>query len=130
MLRRVLAAVPLALLLASCIDVQNVSTFASSVTAVTAATTIMTASDRRLCVNINATVAELTQLPAIGAMGVSANCDELGQALDAIDGVNRVLDNYGKALANISQGTFVNYDSDITALQGIFNNLPAKWQPT
>jgi hypothetical protein len=130
MLRRILLSLSLAFVLASCMDVQNVSTFASSVGAVTSATTIMTASDRKLCASINATVAELAQLPAIGAAGATANCDELGRALDAIDGVNKVLDNYGKALGNISQGTFVNYDSDVTALQGVFKSLPAKWQPT
>jgi hypothetical protein len=128
--RRILLTLSSAFVLTSCMDMQNVSMFASSVAAVTSATTMMTASDRKLCVSINVTVAELAQLPAIGAAGATANCDELGLALDAIDGVNKVLDNYGKALSNISQSTFVNYDSDVTTLQGVFKTLPAQWQPT
>jgi hypothetical protein len=50
--------------------------------------------------------------------------------LDAIDGVNTVLENYGKALGNISQDSVVNYDSDVTTLQGILKSLPAKYKPT
>jgi hypothetical protein len=128
--RRLLLIVLLSAGVTACVNVPNVSTFASSVAAVTSATTTMISADRSLCDNINATVAELQELPKIGDIGATAECRTLNGALDAIAGVNTILDNYGKALGNIAQGTFVNYDSDVTALQGVFSSLPKQWQPT
>lgn len=121
--------VALPFFLVACIETQNVNTFASSVTVVTDATSKMIDSDRATCANINATISEIEALPKIGKIG-SANCDGLGKVLDAISGVNKVLGNYGKALGNISQDTFINYDSDISTLQSIFKSLPAAQQPT
>jgi hypothetical protein len=124
--------VVLTLGLMSCVDTQNVSTFANSVTVVTSATTKMIDSDRTVCANINAVLDEFGKLSKIGPFGPEAyaDCSTLGKVLDAINGVNTVLENYGKALGNISQDTVVNYDSDVTALQGILKSLPAKYQPT
>jgi hypothetical protein len=129
---RRLVLVVLSLNLMSCVDTQNVSTFANSVTVVTSATTKMIDSDRAMCTNINAALDEFGKLPKIGPFSADtyAHCATLGKVLDAIDGVNTVLENYGKALGNISQDSVVNYDSDVTTLQGILKSLPAKYQPS
>ena len=126
---RYLLLVALPFFLSACIESQNVNTFASSVTVVTDATSKIIDSDRATCSNINATISEIETLPKIGKIG-SANCADLGKMLDAIAGVNKVLGNYGKALGDISQDTFINYDSDINSLQTIFKSLPAAHQPT
>jgi hypothetical protein len=122
-MRRVLLAGLLPLLLSSCIDTQNVVAFASAVTVVTAATSTMIAADQDTCANINATLTELADLPRIGSIG-SANCADLKKTLQAITGVNKVLANYAKALNDISQNTFVNYDSEVNKLQSILKSLP------
>jgi hypothetical protein len=96
---------------------------------VTDATTKMIDSDRAICANINATITEIETLPKIGKIG-SDNCAGQGKVLDAIAGVNKVLGNYGRALGDISQNTFINYDSDVNTLQTILQNLPAAQQPT
>ncbi|MGA8863255.1 MAG: hypothetical protein WB444_05540 [Gallionella sp.] len=125
-----LAVIPL--FLVACIDTQNVTTFASSVLVVTSATSKITASDRTTCANINATLAEIQTLPKIKEMGDfgTANCTELDKTLKAIEGINTVLANYGQALNDISQSTFINYDSDVTSLKGVLNSLPAAQKPT
>src|ERR1700676_846967 len=82
---RRLMLVALSLSLMSCVDTQNVSTFANSVTVVTSATTKMIDSDRTMCANINATLDEFGKLPKIGPFGPEAyaDCATLGRVLDA-----------------------------------------------
>lgn len=126
---RPLFLVALPFFLVACIETQNVNIFAGSVTVVTDATSKMIDSDRATCANINATISEIETLPNIGQIG-SANCADLGKVLDAIAGVNKVLGNYGKALGDISQDTFINYDSDVNTLQTILKSLPPAQQPT
>jgi hypothetical protein len=123
--------VALPFFLSACIETKNVSTFAGSVTVVTDATSKMIDSDRVTCANINVTIGEIEALPKIGMGKIgSANCTGAGKVLDAIAGVNKVLANYGKALGDVSQDTFINYDSDVSTLQGILKSLPADYQPT
>jgi hypothetical protein len=116
---RPLFLVALPFFLVACIETQNVNIFAGSVTVVTDATSKMIDSDRATCANINATISEIETLPNIGQIG-SANCADLGKVLDAIAGVNKVLGNYGKALGDIAQNTFINYDSDVNTFSGRF----------
>lgn len=126
---RYLLVAALPFFLMACIETKNVDTFAGSVTVITDATSKMIDSDRATCANINATIAEIETLPKIGKIG-SANCADLDKVLEAIAGVNKVLSNYGKALGDISQDTFINYDSDVSSLQTILKSLPPAQQPT
>ena len=125
-----LAVIPL--FLVACIETQNVTTFANSVIMVTGATNKIVESDRATCSNINATLTEIQTLPKIKEMGPigDANCDELDKVLNAIEGINTVLANYGQALNDISDNKFINYDSDVNSLKGVFKSLPAAQQPT
>lgn len=125
---RIFLLASLPFVLASCIDARNVNAFAESVTVVTDAASKMIDSDRATCAQINATISEIEALPKIGKIG-SANCADLGKVLDAISGVNTVLGNYGKALGDISQDTFINYDSDAPTLQTMLRSLPTRQQP-
>jgi hypothetical protein len=119
-------------LLTSCVNVPNVTAFANSVTVVTASTEQLVSSDRATCKDLNATLNEFEQLPKIQALGDvgHADCETLGRVLDAIDGVNTVLDHYGKALMAISQDSVLNYDSDVRTLQDTLKTLPLKRPPT
>jgi hypothetical protein len=130
--KRPLAVIALAALLTSCVDVPNVTAFADSVTVVTAGTEQLVSSDRATCEDLNATLDEFEHLPKIQALGDvgKGDCESLDKVLDAIEGVNNVLDHYGKALAAISRDSVVNFDSDVSSLQGILKALPVKTPPT
>lgn len=122
----------LPIFLVACIETQNVTTFANSVIVVTNATSRIVDSDRETCWHIDATLAEIRTLPKIRAISQSntVNCDELDKGLNAIEGVNSVLVNYGMALNDVSDNKFVNYDSDVNSLKGVFKSLPSDRQPT
>lgn len=119
----------LPLFLTGCIETKNVNTFSSSVAEVTAVTSNIIDSDRATCANINATIAEIDTLPRTHKI-TPVDCATQGKVLDSIAGTNKILDNYGKALGNISQDTFINYDNDVSTLQTVFKSLPEAQRPT
>ena len=124
-IRQALVLVLIATSLPGCIETRNVSTFANSVLMVTDATDKIMASDRLVCADITALVQETESLPGVGSLG-DANCAKLDKILAGIVGVNQVLGNYGQALADIAQDSFINYDSDVGTLSGILNQLPPR----
>ena len=128
-LLRIGSAIILICSVAACIEMKNVSVFASSVTTVTTATNTMIEADRSVCKTTNETLSEVSKFPGVGAMA-NYDCVNLNKVLDSISGVNLVLENYGKALHDISEDTFIGYDSDSTALQSTLKALPTNIKPS
>jgi hypothetical protein len=125
---RFLFLLTLSLVLTACVETKNVSIFAGSVAVVTEATGKMINADCATCANYNAMIDEMGMIR--NKPYTHAKCEDLGKTLDAISALNTLLSNYGKALGNISQDTFTDYDSDEQGLKAVLQSLPAAQQPT